>query len=431
VRFVAVFLFSANVLGAVMLSGVSRGDFFHQLYAHSVAVAMAGIFAALLFLALGGVFLCVLDPARFRTGSPVVQMLSIVALSLLVFHYLRFGDNLPAILAEPLGRARWVPTLWFLGVYERLLRGNAAPPFATEMPVYAVRATLAAAAVVLVTYPFAWARMQRLTFEGAARARGAPAQLAAWLTDRVLRNPGERAVFHFISQTMARNNRYQVYPAIYGGTGLALAIACAVTSEPHGAHVVFGLSRNGLHGVAPLLLFWLIAGLRTAFAFPLSLPSRWVFRITGVDLRDCAAAARRWVLLCAFTLVLANLALLTAIGWSPRPLLVQATCGICLAILLTDAFFLNLRNVPFNQPRLPGRTNFPLLLTLYLGILPLFVLGVIYAEARMERSILPLLPMIAATALVHRWTERTHRQPAEVEEEMEGYEGEFQLLGLS
>ena len=392
---------------------------------------MAGFFAALLFLALSGLLLCVLDPMRFRAASPVVQMLLIVVLSLFIFHYLRFSNGVQAILAEPLGRSRWVPPFWFLGVYESLLRGPNAPPFAAQMVVYAVRGTLAAALVVLITYPIAWLRMQRLTFEGSVSPRRAASRLGTWLMGRLVKRPGERAVFHFISQTMARNNRYQVYLAIYGGIGLALAIACSVTSQAPSGRIVFGLSNSGLHAVAPLLLFWLIAGLRTAFAFPINLQSRWVFRITGVDLRECAAAARHWVLLAALTLALVNVSALAASGWGAWLLVVQAICGTCLALLLTDAFFLNLRNVPFNQPRMPGRTNFPLLLTLYLGILPVFVIGMTFAEARMERGLLPIAEMILVTAFFHRWCERIHRKPAEIEEEMEGYEGDFQLLGLS
>ena len=430
-RFFALFLVCANILGAIMFSGVSKIDFFRQLYAHSVAVLMAGIFAALLFLAIGGLLLCLLNPARFRAASPIVQMLSIVVLSLFIFHYVRFGDGMQALLAEPLGRSRWLPPYWFLGVYELLLRGKSAPPFAAELAVYAVRATVAAAAVVLITYPVAWGRMQRLTFEGATGKRRPPPRLIPLLMDRLVRRPGERAVFHFIGQTMARNNRYQVYLAIYGGTGLAIAIACAITSTARTNHIVFGLSQSGLHAIAPLLLFWLIAGLRTAFAFPLSLQSRWVFRITGVDLRECAAAARHWVLACAFTLAFANVVLLATVGWNLRQLLVQGICGACLTMLLTDAFFLNLRGVPFNQPRMPGRTNFPLVLTLYLGVLPVFVIAAVRVEARMEQRIVPLLLLIVATVLIHRWSELKHSEPAEIEEEMEGYEGEFQLLGLS
>ena len=111
----------------------------------------------------------------------------------------------------------------------------------------------------------------------------------------LVQRPGERAVFHFIAQTIARNNRYQVYLAIYGGTGLALAIACALTFRVNHDSLEPGLSTPGLHAILPLLLFWLIAGLRVTFAFPQNLAAGWVFRITGVYTGECASAARKWV----------------------------------------------------------------------------------------------------------------------------------------
>src|ERR1017187_2401543 len=81
--FLALFLFSCNVFGIVMLPAVSHGDFFRQIYAQAAAVLLAGAFAALLILALGGVLLCVLDSTRFRMASPILQMFSVMALALL------------------------------------------------------------------------------------------------------------------------------------------------------------------------------------------------------------------------------------------------------------------------------------------------------------------------------------------------------------
>ena len=73
IGFLALFLFASNVFGIIMLPALSRGDFFRQIYAHAAAVLLAGIFAALFILALGGVLLCVLDAARFRMVSPILQ----------------------------------------------------------------------------------------------------------------------------------------------------------------------------------------------------------------------------------------------------------------------------------------------------------------------------------------------------------------------
>jgi hypothetical protein len=238
-------------------------------------------------------------------------------------------------------------------------------------------------------------------------------------------------VFHFIGQTIARNNRYQVYLAMYCGTGLALAIACAVTFHVNGGNIQPMLSDKGLHAIMPLLLFWVIAGLRTAFAFPLNLSAGWVFRITGVNIGECAAAARRWVLLCATGVMCCIVATLGLAGWDVRHLLVQVVCGLCLCILLTDAFFFIQQSVPFNQPRMPGRSSFALMLTLYVGVFPPFIFSVIYMEMLMEKNLAKLLFLGLITAAIHAGLGALRAGSEEVEEEMEGYDGEFQLLGLS
>src|SRR5882757_6515702 len=148
IAFLTLFLVSCNLFGTLILPAVSKGAFYRQLTAHACAVLLAGLFAALFFLALGGVLLCVLGAARFRMLSPVVQMFSMAAIVLLMLQYFRYGDSLQNWLDEPLGLIRWMPPLWFLGVYEQLLHGGAAPPFAREMARYAIVATLASAAVV-------------------------------------------------------------------------------------------------------------------------------------------------------------------------------------------------------------------------------------------------------------------------------------------
>jgi hypothetical protein len=431
IAFLGVFLFGSNAFGVIMLPAVSEGNFFRQIYAQAIAVVMAGAFAALFFLAIGSVLLCVLDSARFRIASPVLQIVSTTALVLLILLYILYGSSTQALLSPPLAGAHYLPPLWFLGIYERLLLGSAAPPFANEMARYAVRATATAAAIVVLTYPLAWTRTRRMAIEGSSsRHRQAPRWVIK-LLQAIVRQPSQRAVFHFIGKTIVRNSSYQVYLAMYCGTGLALALACALRLHTdHGmAHV--SLSQRGLHAILPLLLFWLVAGLRTAFAFPLNLSAGWVFRVTGAVVAGCAAAARKWVLMCAAGVMSCVVIGLRIAGWDGRNLAVQVVCGVCLCVFLSDGFFSLLQSVPFSQPRMPGRTSFPLMLTLFVGLFPVFVLWVVHLEMQLERRLIRLLILCLITAVIHAALGALRRSSEEVEEEMEGYEGEFQLLGLS
>jgi hypothetical protein len=71
------------------------------------------------------------------------------------------------------------------------------------------------------------------------------------------------------------------------------------------------------------------------------------------------------------------------------------------------------------------------MLTLYVGILPPALLGFIRLEMHYERDPLDLLLLGLGVTALHLGLGRLQAGPEEVEEEMEGYEGEFQVLGLS
>jgi hypothetical protein len=142
-------------------------------------------------------------------------------------------------------------------------------------------------------------------------------------------------------------------------------------------------------------------------------------------------AARRWSLLCALGVAISIVAVLAALGFDARQLLVQLVSGVGLAVLLTDAFFMFLQGIPFAQPRMPGKTSFPLMLTLYVGVLPVFLFEMARLEIWLERSFVKLGLIACAVAVAHTVLLRLSRGPTQSEEEMEGYEGEFQLLNLA
>ena len=426
IGFLGLFLVSCNLFATLMLPAGPGITFFRQMFAHGVAVMSAGMFAALFFVALGSVMLCVLDASQFRMVSPLVQTLSVMALILLTSQL-----SPDSLLAGPLGAARWVPSFWFLGVYEQLLYGDAAPAFALVMTDYAVRGMAVVAAIVLLTYPLAWARARKMAMEGATRKRKESSRWLAPLIHKVVRLPGERAVFHFIGQTLRRNNRYQAYLAMYCGTGFGLAAAFSIVIQVSAGGISVGLSNAGLHAVMPMLVFWIVSGLRVAFAFPANLQAGWIFRVTGVRVSECAAAARRWVLCCALSAVACVVLGLCAVHWDRRQVIVQAVCGVAISFLLVDAFFFSQWAVPFNRPRMPGRTSLPLMLTLYIGVFPWLLGRVVRLEFWMEESLLRVLCIALAAVFLRIVMNALRRFLGDEVEPVEGYDGELVLLRLS
>ena len=429
--FVGMFLGATNLFGELILPAVSGGAVWHQVLAHGVATLMAGTFASLFFLALGSVLLSVFGAAQLRWISPLIRMLAICGLVLLVLHYVLLGDFLLAMLQESHAWMRWLPPVWFLGLYEQLLQGSAAPAFAAPMARVALWATVASVAVAVLSYPLAWVRARRAAIEGVTARR-----LGAWpwterLVHLVIRQPGERAVFAFIRQTLARSNRYQVYLAMYCGTGLAFAMACGVSVHLQSKHVYLGLSPYGLYAIVPLMIFWIIAGLRAAFGLPVNLQAGWIFRVTGVMLRECAAAARSWAMMSSLAMLACILVILHGLGWDARRLFVQAGTGFCLTLLLSNAFFFAPDHVPFNKPRMPGKSSFVLLLTLYFGALPPFIFIMIDIEKEVEQKLTRAIGWSIFTAVVWGLMEWRRRRSPVLEEDTAEYSGEYLLLGLS
>ncbi len=364
------------------------------------------------------------DSWRLELVSRAVQLTGVAVLTWLLLAVPMFAGSMRALMNAPLEWMWWMPPFWYLGVEEKILLGDAAPAFAGPMAREGVWALVIVLTITAVTYPLAWRRKQKMALEGASGRGwrlGLLDRLVAWVGAR---RPEARAMFGFIGQTLRRNQRYQTYLTMYGGVGLAIAGTCVVTMQLRTGRVVVGLSDAGLHALIPMLLFWLIVGLRTAFAFPVDMGARWVFATSGVELGGCAAAARRWVILQGLALGAVILILLRAAHWDARKLAVQAVVGVCLTYVLADGFFAFRRGVPFTRPRMPGRSSLPMVVFLYAGFFPYFVMGMIDGEIALERKLWRLwIPIAVAVGLRLTLREMERREGLlyeVIEEEIEG-----------
>ncbi|HEV2578940.1 MAG TPA: hypothetical protein VGU25_17170 [Acidobacteriaceae bacterium] len=430
VMFLGLFLGAANLFGLLMLPALTKTNIGRQFAAQATATLSAGIFGVLAVMLLGRVLVSVVPARLFRGISLIFRMLTVTTLGLLVIHYARFGDSMPGLLADGGQRMRWFPTFWFLGLYQAIQYGGSAPEFAHSM---AHRADTALGVVLLgvvVVYPVAWDRMRRLAVEEQVNRGAGSGHWTRAAIHAIVRRPEERAVFHFIGKTMTRNSRYHLYMAVYFGAGLALAISCITHVRTVGGVAEPGLSEFGLHAVMPLLVFWVVAGLKMAFAFPLQLHAKWIFRTTGASLSRCVAAASKWALACGLAVVILVVIFLACLHLSGRELLVQTVFGVCLCAVLVDAFFFAQTSVPFSQPRHPGRTSLPLVLTLYLGILTPFIFGMILLELKVEKNLFLLIGVVGLVPVVHQLLRKLRDRAVLIEEERENADGEFQLLGL-
>src|SRR5207249_9679975 len=207
-------------------------------------------------------------------GGLVALMLILLVLSFSI------QPQTSGALARP-ALARWLPPVWFLGLYQNML-GDPDP----AMKALANRALAALAAVValaLLTYLVSYRRHRELLVEGAA----GPARDRAWnrrwkqwsgtLLAFLIPEPRQQAVLVFMAKTLARSSQHRMILMGYCGFGAAIILSTVI-----GMRNAFASAR----GVAAafvyahvIFLIFLLFGLRHLFSIPVELGANWTFPI--------------------------------------------------------------------------------------------------------------------------------------------------------
>jgi CubicO group peptidase (beta-lactamase class C family) len=250
----------------------------------------------------------------------------------------------------------WLPSYWFLGIFEQL---NGSPVLAPQ----AWRAWGSLAAVVcgtVVAFAFCYFRTLRKIAEEPDIAPRLGS--SAWLPS--FGNPRQTALTQFSVRTLLRSRQHRLIVAFYLGIGFALTITF-VKILPIQTQLSAGSVGNPWHRVAvPLLassvilMFFSVLGTRAAFAMPLDLRANWVFRVAPLrGASECLTGSRRALQTLALMPLWAGSALFFLCIWPWRPavghLLVLGLLGLAM-IEISLASFLK---IPFACSYLPGRSN--------------------------------------------------------------------------
>lgn len=421
--FVLGFLFDINVLTpGVLVMATDPADLGRFLAGHILAVVSGGLFAAASVLALQGVLVAALGERLFRKMSLAVQGLVVMMLVMLMLLFPVLTAVTPALLEAGNARALCFPPFWFLGIYERTLAGPSALPIFRQLANIGYMATAAAVGIALAAFPIAYVRRIRQLVEGGlsrSTRRAWLAPLHRLLHATVVRRPAMRAVFHFIEQTILRVPRYRIYLVLYGGVGLSVVVATILRFSIVGQHVRAQISADGVRAAVGIVAFWVIGGLRTAFASSGNQRGGWIFRLVHgrppkfetaiAQLR----AAKVWALLCGLAVTLATIVSLRwvepeeLLSWPS--LLAQVLVGSGVCVLLTDAFFLNVTNVAFTGELEREQENLAFTVLRYFTFFPLVTGASLVAEYWAESSGAHAGITAASIVVAHLWFRKRHR----------------------
>lgn len=429
------FLLAANIFGTLLIPALAGNQFLLAMASHAVAVFLAGTASALAVLTFESLVIAVLPQRWFRWVAPLLQTV-LIAVFLTLF--LRAGtvmEALPALLSGSVHGARWFPPLWFLSVYEASVGGPTNTPLVHSLAWRACLCLPLLLCLVLMLYPAAWAKCHRMALEGARSARLHDSSFwGVFIHPTVLQASDSRAIFHFVRQTLTRLSQYHVRLAVYAGAGLALSLTLAADVEWHNEMARLALIPVRTQAVMPLLLFWTVAGMRTAFLLPADLGARWIFRLAGLRTQRVVSTGKLFIFCACCGVIALVLVALAAGGWRGSNLMLQAIYGTCCAVLLVDVFFFFEAHIPFTRPPLPGRSSLPMTLAIYIFGVPALVLLMVtlerWAGDTLWRSAAAWSAAVGLHIFVH-WLRGLPSHPVSDDAFLDEISEEVQTLGLS
>jgi len=343
--------------------------------------------------------------------------------------------------------ALWFPPFWFLGIYQRFVEGPAALPIYGQLAQSGCLALLVVSAIAILAYPLAYWRRVRQLVEGPGThdTRNRVAwPLRKLIHGTLVRPPVRRAVFHFISQTLLRVQRYRIYLVLYGGAGLSVVVATLLRLTVAHGQVRVGVSGDGIRAATAIVAFWVIAGLRMAFVSTGNRQGSWVFRIVHGrppafdSMIEQLLASKVWVFVCGVAVTFGAILVLRAFAppelltWPQTASQLLLAAGMCL--LLTDIFFLNVKIVAFSGEGEKEQINLAFTVLKYFAFFPIVASLPLGFEPWIAESMRHSFIAAAVIAAAH-WALRSRHRKNVLEHSnelaLEDDEEEFPLkLGL-
>ena len=376
--FIGLFLAAMNGIATLLWPMIfDDGNYPAVVAVHLLVVAAAGLFAALGAACIQGVLLTIVPAKIFRPVATCAQTFLMSALVMLFFLCPMIGGGISLLVRGHSSVARYIPSYWFSGLYEKLRPATGSPDL-LSLGSIALAASGYALTIFALTHLPGYRRQARKLIETAPSNPAGPGRLRVALNaavDRLLlKDPMEQAVYHFIGQTISRSMKHRLFLAIYAGFGAAL--------------VVFGLDQGGGDAIGALIVshrrlvpdpagllaipltlsFVLVSGLRAAFNFPAELTANWAFQISDTNhTRQCLNAMRKWTIVCGIIPLFVLLAPLELAFFAWPIVLFQMFYGVTLSLLLVELMFFDFRKIPFTCGYFPERNNLVWLIAIYVA----------------------------------------------------------------
>jgi hypothetical protein len=318
---------------------------------HAVTVVLASAFSFFAVFAVIGLLMAILPYALFRRISLYVRFL--IALCFLAL--LATSFSVPSLLSDS-GRAttnaiRAFPPVWFLGVCQ-ILWGRGREAFFASMARTALLALGLSLAVAILSYALSFRRsFIRIpeTAEVGPLPRSQFRLIPVALFDRIiLRDPPQRACFHFITRTLMRSEAHLQIASAFVAMGLVAGAQSIASAFHANAAAPLRYPSEDLLSIPYILCFCIILGIRLAFEIPSDLRANWVFALwIDPDALQTRPIARRVLLTFALAPLVPICFVSSTILWGFAVAILHTAIFTVCTIAFVELLLLRFRKIPF------------------------------------------------------------------------------------
>jgi hypothetical protein len=403
-----------------------------HLVAHMTATVAAGVFIFSLLITIRGLMVFVRGP---RLSAALGALMQLAFMGTLFSSIVLMPAALKTIAtrADEIRRHAWLPTAWFLGLYETL-RGRRTADF-VALATQAVSATALAVFVAVAVSIAGYRRQQQLALAppsnlASDRRLGLAGRIACRLIGRDL---VARAALDFFLITLARNRA--LHTMITMNAAVAIPVVAAALWRTGMDLSALGMPRTIVLWIPLVGAFWVVIGLRASFFVPSELSAAWLFDANAPTTSHAYPdAARAAIVGLVLPSVLAVSAIVTTglLGW--RVAVWHTLFVASVLALLVEVVLLTLDHVPFTRAYLPGHARLRTRWLLYVFGMYACAYWPVQLELRfiarpMAMSGLIALTLVATTG-VGLWSRRRSGWSLQLREEAEADIDEIASLGI-
>ncbi|MGH9740734.1 MAG: hypothetical protein ACRD51_00105, partial [Candidatus Acidiferrum sp.] len=373
---------------------------------HAVTVVLASAFSFFAVFAVIGLLMALLPYAVFRRVSLYVRFL----LALCFLTLLATSFALPLVLTEAarIGKlaVHLLPPVWFLGICQTLW-GNGANPFFAVMARAGLMALAISCAVATLSYALAF-RRSFIRIPETAEAGPLPRSqfhfLPVHLFDRaILRDPPQRASFHFITRTLLRSESHLQIVSAFLAIGLVVSAQSLASAFHPNAVAALRFPSEDILSVPFILGFCIILGIRIAFEIPSDLRANWVFALwIDPNALQTRSIARKVLVTFSLAPLIAICLISSWLLWGFASALLHTAVFAGCTIAFIELLLIRFRKIPFTCSYPPFQSDSALIFVAYLFGFVIFTVYLpeleLWSLAEPWRALF-FIPLVAAVLL--------------------------------